>query len=379
MSGKHHSLEDVQNIANSKGGICLSSVYKNANEKMDFKCSEGHFFKKDFKRILHRNEWCQKCSKNTSEEICRYILETLLDIQFEKTTFNYKGHNLELDGYNEKNKIAFEYNGKQHYELTAYIKTEKELDYRKHLDELKIEYCKLNGINLIIVPYTIKNDDLVVYIKKTLKIKNSKNVDINGFINNYSYYKKRKLEVIEFLRKNDIKLINFNLDNIEIKCKNNHIWKSTYYLAKKGHFCRICADKNNERKFIDVLNILKKNDITCLSDEKQYTASGESILEFKCKNGHIFNDTVDYLLARIAGKNKENKRKPCQLCNRPKQDNALEKIKLNGLVLVNTGEYKHRTDLLVWICEHGHKQEDKAKNLLQNIRRGAELCKTCKN
>lgn len=93
----------------------------------------------------------------------------------------------------------------------------------------------------------------------------------------------------------------------------------------------------------------------------------------------IFNDTIDYLLARVAGKNKENNRKPCQLCNRPKQDNALEKIKLNGLTLVNPNEYKHRTDLLVWICKHGHKQEDKAKNLLQNTRRGAKLCKTCKN
>ncbi len=379
MSGKHHNLEEVQKIAQSKGGICLSKEYNRATDKMEFKCSEGHFFKKDFKGILHRKEWCQKCSRNTSEEICRYVFESLLDIKFKKIIFNYKGHNLELDGYNVKEKIAFEYNGRQHYEITAYIKTKKELDYRKHLDKLKIEYCQLNGINLIVVPYTIKNDDLIEFIKKSLKIKSNKQVDINKFIDNYSYYKKRKLEVEEILKRNEAKLLSFNLDRINVQCKNNHTWSSTYYLIANGHLCRICADKNNERKFNDIIKNLNENNIYCLSTEKEYSNSGKSILTFKCKNGHVFTDKVDYLLARIVGKTKENNRKPCQLCNRPKQDSALEKIKLNGLTLVNPGEYKHRTDLLEWICEHGHIQKDKAKNLLQNIRRGAELCKTCKN
>jgi hypothetical protein len=386
MPGKHHKLEEVQKIAKLKGGICLSKTYKRATDKLEFKCSEGHVFHKDFKRILHKNEWCQKCGRNTSEEVCRYVFESLLNIKFEKTIFNYKGHNLELDGYNKNKSIAFEYNGKQHYELTTYIKAKKELDYRKYLDKLKIEYCKAHKINLIVIPYTIQNDDLPNHIKSVLNIENSKEIDIDSFINGYSYYKNRKQEIEKTILNKNGRLLKFNLDSIEVTCGNGHIWTTKYYVIKKGHWCKLCANSNRVRSFSneniarkpsDIKNTLKKEGITCVN-ESDYK-NGKTVLTFKCKNNHTFTDTVDYLLARIAGRNKENNRKPCQLCNRVKQDSALEKIKLNGLTLVNPGEYKHRTDLLKWICEHGHKQEDKAKNLLQNIRRGAELCKTCKN
>lgn len=377
MSGKHHNIEEVQKMAKLKGGVCLSKTYKRATDKLKFKCSEGHLFEKDFKRILHRNEWCQKCSRNTSEEICRFIFESLLDVKFEKNKFNYNGHTLELDGYNEKNKIAFEYNGKQHYEITSYIKTEKELSYRKYLDGLKVEYCKISGINLFIIPYTIKNDELLNYIKKLLKIKKKNSIDIYDFINNYSYYKKRKLEVEKIMNDNGGKLLKFNFNNVEVECNNNHKWKSTHSLIKKGHLCRICADKKHQRKFIDIVKILKENEIICLSNEDSYKDSGKSILEFRCNNGHIFKDTVDYVLERIAGKNNNNNRRPCQLCNRPSQDKALNKISNFGLTLLHPLKYKNKTEEVEWVCKNNHIQKNKLKNLIEAIRRGGNCCKLC--
>lgn len=375
MSGKHHNIEEVQKIAKIKGGICLSKIYTRATDKLQFKCSEGHIFEKKFKKILHRNEWCQKCSRNTSEEICRYILEYLLNVKFDKIKFNYNGHNLELDGYNEKSKIAFEYNGKQHYEITSFIKTDKELNHRKYLDKLKVEYCKLSKINLIIIPYTIKNDDLIEYIKKLLNIKNETSISINDFINNYSYYKKRKLEVKKFLNTTSCKLLKFNFNNITLQCKNNHKWISTYYLIKKGHLCRMCADKNNQRQFLDILELLKLNGIICLSKEKDYINSGKSILEFKCNNGHIFKDTVDYILTRITDKNKS--RRPCQMCNKPSQDKALKKISNFGLTLLHPSKYKNKNEEVEWICKNNHIQKNKLKNLMETIRRDGQCCKLC--
>lgn len=377
MGAKKHTLEEVKKIAELKGGLCLSKHYKNATTKMKFKCSEGHVFEKDFKHILQRNQWCQKCSRNLSEEICRYIFETLLNSRFNKVSFFYKGHTLELDGYSEEYKIAFEYNGKQHYELGSLIKTTEELNHRIYLDLLKQKYCDENNINLIIIPYTTKNDELLNFIKSKLKIQSNIIVDTNSFINNYSYYKNRKKEIVDIINSNDGKLLEFNFDDIKIQCKNNHSWRTKYYVIKNGHWCRKCADKNNIRKFTDILNIVKQENINCLSQEKEYENS-ESILKFKCINGHIFDDKVEYILTRIAGKHKTSNRKPCQLCNTEKQNKAIKKINLHGLILINPDSYKTRNDELDWKCKNGHVQKNKAKNLLESIRCGRNLCKQCK-
>lgn len=385
MGGKRHTIEFVQKTAKSKGGICLSKTYKNSTDKLEFKCAEGHVFEKDFKHILHRNQWCQKCSRNLSEEICRYIFEYLLNVKFEKIKFNYQGHCLELDGYNSDIHIAFEYNGRQHYEITPLIKTESELDYRKYLDKLKVKYCELNGINLIVISYTIKNDELVDYIKDVLKIKNKKNIDINKFINSYSYYKKRKDDIETIINKKGGKLLNFNFDSIEIKCMNNHKWITKYSITKKGHWCKLCASSNRIRKLTnssvtrkvpDIKSIIKTHGITCLSAENEYI-NGKSILSFQCRNGHIFKDTVDYLLARITGKNKENNRKPCQLCNRSTQNKALEKISSFCLTLLNPSDYKNKKEEVKWVCKNGHIQKNKLKNLIEKIRRENKCCKLC--
>lgn len=60
---------------------------------------------------------------------------------------------LELDGYCEELKIAFEYNGKQHYEPSAYFKQdEKSFQYLVESDRWKYRKCIDQGIFLVVVP-----------------------------------------------------------------------------------------------------------------------------------------------------------------------------------------------------------------------------------
>ena len=49
---------------------------------------------------------------------------------------------MELDGYSEKLKIGFEYQGKQHFKLTYYSKNQKILKERILDDKLKARICK---------------------------------------------------------------------------------------------------------------------------------------------------------------------------------------------------------------------------------------------
>ncbi len=55
------TIDIFKNIAVAKGGECLSEVYK-IGEKLNFVCSNGHFFEATASSIKHANSWCPKCA-----------------------------------------------------------------------------------------------------------------------------------------------------------------------------------------------------------------------------------------------------------------------------------------------------------------------------
>lgn len=390
---KPYTIEFVRKVAKSKKGKCLSKIYKNQGTKLKFQCSEGHIFYMAFGNMLYQKQWCSKCSKRRSEEICRYIFETLLKIKFNSTSFTFKGHTLELDGYNDKYKIAFEYNGRQHYEITGYIKTKKKLKYRKYLDNLKKQYCKSEKIKFIVISYTIKNDSLlshIISILRKLKIKFKKrNININKFIDNYSYYKKRKQDAIKIIKKRGGKLLKFGFDTMKIKCNKGHIWEQSYIIIKYGHWCKKCSLVEQSKKMKGMIRessplykkckikILNKSGIICLSAESKYK-NGKSKMKFKCENGHIFEDDINYIIKRLNTSERGGYRKICPHCLNKRQNRILSKIEKHGLKLVNPLSYKNRNIAIEWICENGHKQKETLKNISARIYNENDLCFKCR-
>jgi hypothetical protein len=61
-------------------------------------------------------------------------------------------HLLELDGYCDKLKIAFEHNGLQHYKKTNFHSTNKKFQDLQYRDRLKRQLCKSHGVKLIVIP-----------------------------------------------------------------------------------------------------------------------------------------------------------------------------------------------------------------------------------
>jgi hypothetical protein len=87
---------------------------------------------------------------------------------------------MELDCYNEKLKLAVEYQGEQHYKFpNIFHKSKNDFDAQVYRDETKLDICDELGVYVITVPYTIKNEDIEKYIIYYLPENRQNRVDQN--------------------------------------------------------------------------------------------------------------------------------------------------------------------------------------------------------
>jgi hypothetical protein len=159
------SIDDCAKLAISRGGLCLSTEYINATTKYIWQCKSGHIWPATFNNVKSKNCWCPICSSGFGEKLCRIFFEKFFGASFIKIRPDYlisdKGKRLELDGFNEELKIAFEYQGIQHYEIDGFFnKNKKQLDKIIQVDRYKKRMCQNHGVKLIIIPYFISVCDV---------------------------------------------------------------------------------------------------------------------------------------------------------------------------------------------------------------------------
>ncbi len=109
-------------------------------------------------------------SQSHGERLLREILEDLCGAKFPNTRPPWlknpdTGHNMELDCYNAKMKLAFEYQGIQHYEPVDFFGGQEKYKKRKKRNKIKKEICEKRGIRLVEV------DAREVPYKKKAKLK----------------------------------------------------------------------------------------------------------------------------------------------------------------------------------------------------------------
>ena len=171
---KKLTLKEFQDIAKERRGECLSTEYKNIITKLRFRCMNGHEFEAIPNDVKFKDSWCPICSERAGERVCRGLFESIFNKDFEKARpewlKNSEGHQLELDGYNDELKLAFERQGEQHYEWPNYFhKTVKDFISQLSNDQQKEELCETHGVTLIEVPYWIKFEEYQDYIIKQCK------------------------------------------------------------------------------------------------------------------------------------------------------------------------------------------------------------------
>ena len=166
-------LVAAQNSAAARGGKCLATTYSRNNDKLEWRCAEGHTWNATLHSVQTLRSWCPVCAAGKSEREVRSIFERLLEgYTFPKVRPHFlkmsNGYCLELDGYCPQLKLAFEYQGEQHYNACNYFNTLKKdgLQAQQRRDHLKEELCKQHGIGLIAVPHG--ESDREAFVKRRL-------------------------------------------------------------------------------------------------------------------------------------------------------------------------------------------------------------------
>lgn len=375
------TLEYVKSLSASFGVECISTHYSGRRGKLKFRCLEGHEFERSLDSATAAKQWCTKCSRNISEELCRFILEKSFNVKFDKFRTKYEGRILELDGYNKELEIAFEYNGKQHYQKTAIVRTDKALQDRFFLDALKVKYCRENSIKLLVIPHTVLNDDMKSHIGREMNIDTS-NVDVDMFTKTYSHYRRRREEMSEIITNKGGQMTSFGLDRVGIRCSKGHEWVTQCGIIRKGSWCRKCADQSPFRKNGSEINVhlydayvetCKKFDVRILTPKSEY-AGHNTIMKFCCGHGHEFHDNISNVMMRISDRSEKRRRKICPKCNTHRLDLVLQLVEKHGLKLVSPESYTNKNQEQQWICKNSHIQIGKLANLSRKAKCGTPLC-----
>lgn len=154
-----NNLKSAQQIATSHNGQCLETQNFRVSDHVNWRCTRGHTWSAQFSSV-QQGSWCPVCRTNTEENRCRSIFEAITGRRFPNVRPQWL-NGLELDGFCEELRIAFEYNGRQHYEVHPiwHPNGEKDLARQKERDMRKTAQCDENWVTLITIPYTMPNKE----------------------------------------------------------------------------------------------------------------------------------------------------------------------------------------------------------------------------
>lgn len=173
------SKEQIESvIKNNNLPIKLISKYKNNKTKIEVECLKCHrkylTLPKNF--LYFGKTGCPYCTQTKGEEKMFRILNKFgIQITPQYSFSDCKHINkLRFDGYDERNSVAYEYQGEQHYIPIDFAGrgeewAKEQLKLNKQRDEIKRDFCKINDIRLIEIPYW-EFDNMEDFIKKELKI-----------------------------------------------------------------------------------------------------------------------------------------------------------------------------------------------------------------
>jgi hypothetical protein len=268
------SIEEIQTLARSRGGLCLSTSYNDPETNLRWQCARGHEWEASLSNVKNNKSWCPTCGAWISERICRGIFEALFQTNFPKVRpdwlKNERGNWMELDGYSKELSIAFEYHGVQHYKFNPFFHgTEELFAQRQHDDQRRAELCREKGVRLFEIPYMIPRDEIENFIREkaaTMEILIPRQSRVN--LDELSVYENDPLEELRKIANDkggeclSTAYISTK-SNLRWRCSEGHEWEATPHAIKNDRqWCPRCAIKRRSearRLTIDEMRALARS------------------------------------------------------------------------------------------------------------------------
>lgn len=380
-----YSISTVSEIVkNNFDGYCLSDNISSVEDILKWKCSANHIFEKKLRYVLEGN-WCKVCSSRLiTERLYRCCLEQKLNIEFKNIRPEWlkspkTGCCLELDIYSEKHKLAFEYNGEQHYKEVPNLNIDSnKLKKIKENDLFKKNICKQKGIKLIIIKFNSKSIEDAV--KDVLNENGLLKEDYDDIKVDYSKcYSKESLKRYETVKdivekKGAVLLTKCSLryyEKYEMICKNGNVWRCEYFKIVKNVSCNcLKCNKRNKTSFNDVLDMGNKISLKFIDKKYENVFFDHNWECLKC--GSEIISSLNRVKVAIRNDN--------TICNKCKygrvnyflnKDNIIEELKKFNLIVIN---FNNKNDIEVRcdICDYIFTSN------IKNLFRRKNKCKNCK-
>jgi len=172
---KKHStfINEIDKIYGNK--LSILEEYTDCRNRIRVKCNVCDYeWTPISRRLLYRG--CPKCNFSKGELLISSILNEL-QIKF-KPQYIFDGLKTDMNGtpifdfaiFDESNCIKYiiEYDGKQHFKPAKKWGGEKKFKRQQEIDKFKNNYCKINNIKIIRIPYTELNKINKKYIENLL-------------------------------------------------------------------------------------------------------------------------------------------------------------------------------------------------------------------
>lgn len=372
------TLAVMQETAHDKGGECLSTHYSNSDEKLRWRCSEGH----EWEAVAYHvraGHWCPTCTAGNSERICKNIFEQMFGVPFPKVKprwlLNARGKKMELDGYCEELKLAFEYHGAQHYDHVGFFhRGSKSLERRKRDDALKAQQCAEHGVHLVIVPYSLPIGEVPMHVYRTAQelglvvpMMRPERVRVAEFVLPEKLAAMKRLAEQRGGECLGTAYVNNNT-KLRWRCEKGHEWDAVPGSVQQGSWCPACAGRFSPvDALLNLQEIAQAKGGCCLSD---HYVEGGIKLSWRCAVGHEWDAAPNNIRGGswcpvCANKAKGPKRLGLETC----QKAALAK----GGACLSTA-YVNTDTKLRWQCAEGHEWEA----IPDSVVRLGTWCPSCK-
>jgi hypothetical protein len=358
-------LEPLKEIAENKGGKCLSEIYQNTYSKLKWRCAEGHTFLMT-PTIVKGGAWCQECRRIAEREQSLNRLRKLaqknggvcLSTKYvndqSKVTFQCaQGHKwtvLAATFYKEQtwcerctwNKIA----EKELQRLNKFVakKGGKCISptYRNTYTKLKWECARGHKWSMT-AKHLLKGQ----WCKKCRTIDSDLKTRAKFLERLRSYVEKKGGKVLSEVN---------TKYKARMQCDLGHKWwADPRVVLHRKSWCQKCLFLAKTTPFEIFEEIAGKKGGKLLTDKQNYK-NGKTSLKWECAEGHKFSSPGDRILIG----------RWCRQCQYAPKQKYLDKYKMlatkNGGKLLSTvygGIYKP----LVFQCAEGHVWETAAKNV----------------